>query len=480
METKPLDDLESLFDAELSQIPKSRVSLAKASARFKFVENEKKKMELKRFEDAPKTLFCHDFKNGYHEDRFTDGCSDIADEPYHFDYWSYLDTFVYFSHHFITIPPTGWIDVAHRHGVKVLGTLITEFDHGKKMWQQILASQKTMDKFVKRCTEIMEHVGFDGWLMNVENEIAAEDVDKVIEITRELSKRCHVIWFDSVTIEGKLDWQNELNEKNKPFFEACHGIFLNYTWTEAGLHTTVDNAGLSRLHDIYVGIDVFGRGCPGGGGFRSDFALNMIREHNLSAAIFAPGWTHEKKTVNEDFFTMNKIFWQLLEPHMYMHGPAEAIGFETGFKSGCFRQENKLWTLDLANQDIMPSFLASEVVYKKFWQAGCGLNDDNIANLFVCDIPVKSKMSFVINLDREVESIELKLLFDLATAVSLDQPSKKAEAGVDGVHELVVTIDNEAGLFKCLNFVSVVIKMPPSCRGSTGILKKFAVCNSVA
>lgn len=24
-----------------------------------------------------------------------------------------------------------------------------------------------------------------------------------------------VIWYDSVTIEGKLDWQNELNELNR-------------------------------------------------------------------------------------------------------------------------------------------------------------------------------------------------------------------------------------------------------------------------
>lgn len=30
----------------------------------------------------------------------------------------------------MTIPPAGWIDVAHRHGTRVLGTFITEWDKG--------------------------------------------------------------------------------------------------------------------------------------------------------------------------------------------------------------------------------------------------------------------------------------------------------------------------------------------------------------
>lgn len=36
--------------------------------------------------------------------------------------------------------------------------------------------------------------------------------------------------YDSVTIEGHLDWQDQLNHKNKPFFDICDGIFVNYTW----------------------------------------------------------------------------------------------------------------------------------------------------------------------------------------------------------------------------------------------------------
>lgn len=51
--------------------------------------------------------------------RFVQG-SDKYD-AYRFYHWHLVDTFVYFSHHMITIPPPCWINAAHKHGVPVLG-----------------------------------------------------------------------------------------------------------------------------------------------------------------------------------------------------------------------------------------------------------------------------------------------------------------------------------------------------------------------
>ena len=48
-----------------------------------------------------------------------------------------------------------------------------------------------------------------------------------------------VIWYDSVTINGELKWQNQLNDLNSPYFNVCDGIFLNYTWNEEGLASSV-------------------------------------------------------------------------------------------------------------------------------------------------------------------------------------------------------------------------------------------------
>lgn len=52
----------------------------------------------------------------------------------------------------------------------------------------------------------------------------------------------------------------------RKFFELTDGIFLNYAWTDKHLEVTLVNAG-SRKKDVFVGVDVFGRGCRGGGGF---------------------------------------------------------------------------------------------------------------------------------------------------------------------------------------------------------------------
>lgn len=45
-------------------------------------------------------------------------------EDYYFYHWQYIEAFVYFSHHFVTIPPATWTNAAHRHGVLSMGTII--------------------------------------------------------------------------------------------------------------------------------------------------------------------------------------------------------------------------------------------------------------------------------------------------------------------------------------------------------------------
>ncbi|KAL1474853.1 hypothetical protein MTO96_020495 [Rhipicephalus appendiculatus] len=67
----------------------------------------------------PRTIFCHDMDGNYNEDRFIHGSDEH--NVYRFHHWQIIDTFVYYSHHMVTIPPPGWISAAHRHGVKVLG-----------------------------------------------------------------------------------------------------------------------------------------------------------------------------------------------------------------------------------------------------------------------------------------------------------------------------------------------------------------------
>ena len=60
------------------------------------------------------------------------------------------------------------------------------------------------------------------------------------------------------------------------FYDACDGIFLNYTWKDENLDNSKEMAlSRGRCHDVYVGVDVFGRGCRGGGGFNSKEVLRL-------------------------------------------------------------------------------------------------------------------------------------------------------------------------------------------------------------
>lgn len=76
------------------------------------------------------------------------------------------------------------------------------------------------------------------------------------------------------------------------------------------------------LQDIYTGIDVWGRGCHGGGGLGSYRALEHIDPVSLrlSVALFGPGWTWEKIQDSPDF---SWGLWWEAERRLWI-GPAVA------------------------------------------------------------------------------------------------------------------------------------------------------------
>ncbi|XP_053562311.1 cytosolic endo-beta-N-acetylglucosaminidase [Bombina bombina] len=269
----------------------------------------------------PKTLICHDMKGGYLEDRFIQG-SDARD-PYVFYHWQHIDIFVYFSHQMFTLPPVSWTNAAHKHGVSVLGTFITEWDEGGKTCESFLAGEESTYRAVAdQMVRLAEFYRFDGWLVNIENVLSPVAVSRVPLFLHYLTEQLHqrvpsglVLWYDSVVKEGELKWQNELNDNNRPFFDACDGIFTNYNWKEEHLERMAQE---SRRTDVYIGVDVFGRGEVVGGKFDTVKSFQMIRKYGLSAALFAPGWVYECLE-KEEFLENQHKFWSLLENYLPSH-----------------------------------------------------------------------------------------------------------------------------------------------------------------
>ncbi|XP_029815983.1 cytosolic endo-beta-N-acetylglucosaminidase [Manacus vitellinus] len=337
----------------------------------------------------PRTLVCHDMRGGYLEDRFIQGSA--TRNPYVFYHWRYIDIFVYFSHHTVTIPPVVWTNAAHRNGVPVLGTFITEWTDGEKMCEAFLAGgEEAFGAVAEQLARIAQHYRFDGWLVNIENTLSAAAVGNLPPFLRDLTARVHsavpgglVIWYDSVLQDGTLRWQNELNEDNRVFFDACDGLFTNYNWKEKQLEHTLRLAG-PRHADVYVGVDVFARGDVIGGGFDTDKSLRLIRQHSLSAAIFAPGWVYEHLG-EENFLQNENRFWGLLAEYLPTHSICTlplATSFSLGMGTSRFLdgkdEESGPW-YDLSMQEIQPLYpehqgrLSTSCCLQDAWCGGSSL-----------------------------------------------------------------------------------------------------------
>ncbi|XP_074511079.1 cytosolic endo-beta-N-acetylglucosaminidase [Sebastes fasciatus] len=371
-----------------------------------------------------RTLVSHDMMGGYLDDRFAQGTH--AEAPYAFYHWQYIDIFNYFTHNMVTIPPAVWTNSAHRHGVLVLGTLITEWTDGAAMCEAFLKDEESYRAVADKLVQISHCYGFDGWLINIENALSEVAVKNTPLFLRYLTDQMHervagslVLWYDSVIESGQLTWQNELNQSNRMFFDSCDGFFTNYNWTEQNLEWMGDYVGVQgRQADVYIGVDVFARGKVVGGMLETNKALEIIRKHNFSVAIFAPGWVYETHNDKTQFRENQDKFWALLSDHLYIHRPASPLPFISSFCQGfgkavyCRgqRETNRSW-FNLTAQEIQPLYyhmeledrgwLSSRGSSEDAWNGGCSLLLDGsipathtsplCAKIFSLHVPLASK-----------------------------------------------------------------------------------------
>ncbi|KAK6929512.1 Glycoside hydrolase, family 85 [Dillenia turbinata] len=286
----------------------------------------------------PRILVCHDMKGGYVDDKWVQGGTNFG--AYGIWHWYLIDVFVYFSHALVTIPPPCWVNAAHKHGTRVLGTFITEWDEGRAICNELLSTKESAQLYAERLAELAVALGFDGWLLNMEINLDMDQIPNLKEFINHLTTIMHsslpnslVIWYDAVTVSGDLSWQNQLNENNKPFFDICDGIFVNYSWEEDYPKLSADAAG-DRKFDVYMGIDVFGRGTYGGGQWNTNVALDVLKKDAVSAAIFAPGWVYESNQP-PDFETAQNRWWDLVKKSwgILLNYP-EVLPFYSNFDQG--------------------------------------------------------------------------------------------------------------------------------------------------
>ena len=152
----------------------------------------------------------------------------------------------------------------HRNGVKVLGTFMVE---GDGAGIENLLTQVDGDFVMARQLARMADVyGFDGWLLNIESEFpgsCSDPVQRLAAFIRTLKRNLRpsdtVVWYDSLTKENEVAYQNALTEANVDIALAADAFFTNYKWSEEEMLVTkvVADRYALKSSEVYFGIDVW-------------------------------------------------------------------------------------------------------------------------------------------------------------------------------------------------------------------------------
>jgi mannosyl-glycoprotein endo-beta-N-acetylglucosaminidase len=431
---------------------------------------------------AIKLIHCHDMMGGYVAtlDQRPQGVDNST--IYNFNYWQYVDTFVYFSHHRVTIPPPGWTNAAHRSGVRLLGTFITGTTDDEEVIDLVDEPSPGVFPMVDKMVDMAEYYGFDGWFFNIETKLpfmtpVCDTCDKLARFIGSLrgalqakNPAAQVIWYDSVTVTGAVAYQNSLTDQNKLYFDNSDGLFTNYWWgTELAYPSPEKSAALAgdRRFDVYTGTDVFGRGTYGGGGFTTYLALNAITEAGTSAALFAPGWTYESATETKPFPPREDRLWTGVAdtdcaPY---HGVAETIKpravpsslpFVTTFNQGqgpAFFLEGKKvsekpWG-NIGQVGVLPTWrrcpvagagvpfysgLATDLAFdgpSSWWigAPGAAAGDYSVSALYKAQIPIEKELTASYTVLAGGLDVAVALLLDDQSALLLGPPGAGALLG---------------------------------------------------
>lgn len=253
-----------------------------------------------------------------------------------FSYWQYVDTLVYWGgssgEGLIVAPSADVVDAGHKNGVKVIGTVfMPQAAHGGKMeWLDSLLKEEggafpVADKLI----EVAKTYGFDGWFINQETEGTDEEpltkehakkMQQFLAYFKEQAPELQLVYYDSMTMDGKMDWQNALTKKNAAFLaggdsKGADEMFLNFWWTEDKLAKKellkasaelAEKKGIDP-YSLYAGVDVQSNG------YDTEIKWNLFEKSDggthTSLGIYCPSWAYFSAGTVQDFWKQENRMW---------------------------------------------------------------------------------------------------------------------------------------------------------------------------
>lgn len=323
----------------------------------------------------------------------------------------YVDLLVYWGgssgEGLIVAPSPDVVDMGHRNGVKVIGTcFFPQAAHGGKLeWLDTFLTKDEEGNFpmVDKLVEVATTYGFDGWFINQESEgddaagLTKEHADlmrEFIKAFKAAAPELELVYYDSMTADGEMDWQNALTDKNAAFMVDEEGnpvaddMFLNFWWTEdeyadqellKASAKKAEEIGIDP-YDLYAGMDVQANGYMTSE--RWDLFENPDGGTWTSLGLYCPSWCWQSSTdpidmekkentmwVNSEGDPSAEIAyedptaWRGISTYVVERTPLTRLPFTTNFNVGngynFFIKGEKASNLDWNNRslaDVLPTY----------------------------------------------------------------------------------------------------------------------------
>lgn len=284
----------------------------------RFLKHDKKKLEN---EPGIVSLIAPHTTSNYPSQGFQ------SVKQYSFPYWQYIDYFVQWggaANEGIIVPPNAtWTDVAHKNGVKSIGTVFfpPNVYGGKEMWVYEFLKQNKDGSFpvADKLIEVANTYHFDGWFINQETynlkSDAAERMIAFIQYYRKNSK-LKLVWYDAMIEDGRVIWQDELNNHNQVFFQndnlkMSDLFFINFRYAATNLEDSklLANALGRSEWELYAGIDVQSKS------YKTlvqwDILFDSLQPKNTSIGLYWPNSTFDISTTKEpeEVYANEQKFW---------------------------------------------------------------------------------------------------------------------------------------------------------------------------
>ncbi len=255
-----------------------------------------------------------------------------------FGYLQYVDLLVYWGgssgEGLIVAPSPDVTDMAHKNGVKVIGTCFfpQEAHGGKLEWLDTFLTKDEDGSFpiIDKLAEVAQTYGFDGWFINQETEatgsetLSKEHADLMQEFIKAFKTAypdLEIVYYDSMTVDGKMDWQNALTDQNAAYMVDAEGnalsdsMFLNFWWTEDKLadqellKASAEKAAEigADPYDLYAGMDIQSNGymTPE----RWDLFENPEGGTYTSLGLYCPSWAWQNASDPIDMEKKENVIW---------------------------------------------------------------------------------------------------------------------------------------------------------------------------